>query len=318
MSLRAIGKPLLKDYIPQKYAPRMLKHFYENSILSAICNTDYQGEFTNSGQSILIRKPATIDVRPYKDGDKVIYPEYGADSVEMKIDHGSIWSFKVSLLDKKQVDLKDFTTQWTQDASKQTQKYTETCCINQIITDDIAEGNRGTTAGIDSGIYNLGDPDAPVLITSKETSGDAQNATDYVSDMISVLSEQNAIDKEDAVSFICPKAYWNRLSKSNEFKYADKLGTSSTTVRMGQKAVGTVFGANVYETGYLKPFIMNGQKVFPVIACTKRAASFALQFTHTWNAELEGEVALGFRGITAFGCKLVEPRALALGYVRFN
>lgn len=317
MSLRTIGKPQLKDYIPQLYAPRMLKHFYENSILSAIFNTDYQGEFTKMGQSIKIRKPATIDVRPYKDGDKVYYPEVGADSIEMKIDHGSIWSFKVSLLDKQQVDLKDFTNQWTQDASKQTQKYTETTCIGQILSDDLAVGNYGTTAGIDSGIYNLGTATAPVLITSKDSDANSQNATDFVSDMISVLGEQNAIDEGDAVSFICPKVYKNRLAKS-EFKYADKLGTANTTLRMGQKAIGTVFGADVYETGYLRPFLnTSNQKVFPVIACTKRAASFALQFTHSWNAVLEGEVAHGFRGVTAFGCKLVEPRALAVGYVRF-
>ena len=315
--LRITGTPVLKHYTPELYAPRMLKHFYENSILSAICNTDYQGEFSKMGDKIHIRKPATVEVRSWKEGDKVVYPEIGADDIEMVIDQGSIWSFKVGLLTKQQTDLKTFTDQWIQDASKQTQKYTETLCIGKILNDDLAQGNYGATAGVDSGMYNLGTLENPVVISPKETSTTATNATDYVADHISVLAEQNVTNDGEAIAFVAPKIFRNRLAKS-EFKYADVMGNEATTLRLGQKAVGSVFGADFYDTGYLRPSKnTSGKTVFPVIACTKRAASFALQFTHTWNSMLEGEVAEGFRGTTAFGCKLIEPRALTVGYVTF-
>ena len=319
-NLRVAGSKVLKSYIPELYAPRMLKHFYENSILSAIFNTDYQGEFTKMGETIHIRKPATVEVRSWKEGDHVVYPEVGADDIEMTIDHGSIWSFKVGLLTKAQVDnnMADFTSQWTQDASKQTQKYTETLCIAKILGDTLAVGNHGATAGVDSGMYNLGTLDNPVIITSTATGDNKQNALDYIADHLSVLEEQNATGDGEAVSFIGPKIYGNRLKKSDEFKYADKNG-GTPSFKLGQKSIGSVFGADFYSTGYLRPVKnTNGKTVFPVIACTKRAASFALQFTHTWDSELEGEVAHGFRGTTAFGCKLIEPRALTVGYVAFN
>lgn len=326
-NLRVAGSKVLKSYIPELYAPRMLKHFYENSILSAIFNTDYQGEFTKMGETIHIRKPATVEVRSWKEGDRVFYPEVGADDIEMTIDHGSIWSFKVGLLTKAQVDnnMADFTSQWTQDASKQTQKYTETLCIAKILGDTLAVGNHGANAGVDSGMYDLGTPTNPVIITSGATGTDngvtKQNALDYIADHLSVLEEQNATGDGEAVSFIGPKIFRNRLAKSDEFKFADKNG-GTPSFKLGQKSIGSVFGADFYSTGYLRPskLIKEGKTltVFPVIACTKRAASFALQFTHTWDSELEGEVAHGFRGTTAFGCKLIEPRALTVGYVAFN
>lgn len=316
-NLNVVGAAALKNYKPELYAPRLLKNFYENSILSAIFNTDYQGEFTKMGEKIHIRKPATVEVRPWKENDPVFYPEIGADDIEMVIDHGSIWSFKVGLLTKKQVDIKDFTNQWINDASKQTQKYTETLCIAQILGDDLAEGNYGANAGVDSGLYNLGTINNPVIITPKETDSTNQNATDYVADHLSVLGEQNVLGDGETVAFIAPKIFRNRLAKS-EFKYADKIGSANTTLRLGQKSVGTVFGADFYDTGYLRPIKNTSNKtVFPVVCCTKRAASFALQFTHTWNNILEGEVAEGFRGTTAFGCKLIEPKAMTVGYVAF-
>ena len=316
-NLNTIGSPLPKNYVPQLYAPNLLFDFYDKSILAAIFNTDYQGQFTKMGDKIRIRKNARIDVRPWKDGDIIEYNDVATDDVEMTIDHGCIWSFKVSKLKMKQTDLKGFVNSWIMDASKQTQKYTETLCISQILADDLAEGNYGANAGKDSEAYNLGTLDAPVLITNEKTDTSKTNAVDYIADVMSVLAEQNVTDNGEEVSFVAPKIFRNRLAKG-ELRAANLLGSSNTTLRVGQKAVGSIMGANFYDTSYLRP-VKNtkNETVFPIIACTKRAASFALQFTDVWSDELESQVAIGHRGVSVFDCKLVEPRAMAVGYVKF-
>ena len=312
------GTPLPKSYEPQLYAPRVLDNYYDNSVLAAVFNTDYQGQFSRCGDSIRIRRNATIDIRPWHDGDKIEYKSIATDDVEMKIDHGVIWSFKVSKLFMRQTDIKGFVNMWTADASKQVQKYTEVTCLGKLLADDLAPGNYGANAGVDSEAYNLGTLTAPVAITNDKTDTSATNASDYIANMMSVLSEQNVTNDGESVSFLCPKIYLNVLQKS-EWRAADAVGNANTSLHRGKKAVTNVMGANVYETSYLRPVRnTSGAIVFPIIACTKRAASFALQFTDIWSDTLESEVAIGHRGLAVFGSKLVEPKALTVGYVKFS
>lgn len=318
MNLTIPGMPVLKNYIPQLYSPKILMDFYEKSVLTKIFNTDYEGLLKQKGDSVIIRKNATIDVNPWQDGQRVDYQEASTEDKEMKIDHASIWAFKVSPLKMQQTDLKSFVDAWTLDASKQTQKYTEITCINKILASTLAEGNYGAHAGVDSENYNLGTIDNPVIITNEKSSSTEMNVTDYITNMYSVLDEQNVTDEGKEVNFVCPKIYVNKLNKS-ELKRADIVGSSNTTLHFGKKAIGNIQGADVIQTGYMRPIVnAAGKKVWPVLICTKEAASFALTFTHTWASELEGEVAYGHRGVSVFGCELIEPRALAVGYVGFN
>lgn len=318
MAIRNADVPVASGYIPKLYSAKLLKDFYEKSILPSITNTDYQGEFSQKGDEIIIPRNVTIPVKPWKDGDQVVYDEPVAETVKMKIDMAGIWAFKVSKLTEKQTHVKTFKSAWIEDASEQMQKFTETLCLGRLLNDTLAEGNYGLKAGVDSGMYNLGTLEQPVTITQSVTGSDVQNATDYVCDVMSVLGEQNVTSNGEAVSFVCPKVYVNRLSKS-EFRRADVVGNSQTTLKMGQSAIGQVMGANVYASNYMRPVKnTSGKTVFPIIACTKRAASFALQFTETKVfSDLEHEVASAHRGVAVFGCKLIEPKAFAVGYVTF-
>lgn len=318
MNLTIPGMPTLKNYTPQLYSPKILMDFYEKSVLTKIFNTDYEGQLKQKGDKVIIRKNAKIDVNPWQDGQRVVYQEATTEDVEMTIDHASIWAFKVSPLKMQQTDLKSFVDSWTFDASKQTQKFTELTCINNILASTLAEGNYGANAGCDSESYNLGTIDNPVIVTQDKSSSTEMNVTDYITNMRSVLDEQNVLDDNTLANFVCPKIYTNRLNKS-ELRRADIVGSTNTTLHFGKKAIGNLQGADIVETGYMKPVInSSGNKVWPVIMCTKEAASFALTFTHTWASELEGEVAYGHRGVSVFGCKLIEPRALAVGYIGFN
>ena len=315
--LSTIGTPLPASYNPQLYAPKLLRNYYEKSILAAMFNTDYQGQFNRCGDVIKIRRNAVINVRPWKDGDKIVYNDVATDDVEMRIDHGYVWSFKVSKLKMKQTDLKGFVNEWINDASKRTQDYVETNSIAKILADDLHPQNIGKNAGVDSGRYNLGTLEEPVLITNEKSDTTATNAIDYITNMVSVLDEQNVLNEGQPIAFVAPKTYRNCLAKG-EFRAANIMGTPNTTTRLGQKSIANLAGADFYDTGYLRPIKnLDGDTVFPVICCTKRAASFALQFTDIWSNELESEVAIGHRGVGIWGCKLVEPKAMAVGYVKF-
>lgn len=313
------GLPELKDTIPIHYSSKMLLKTYEASVIPAIANTDYQGEFKKCGDEIKIPKMPDIKVRGWKQGDKIHYPRVSAESVTMKIEHGLVWSFQVEKLQQAQSIVKDFGSKWIADAVKQAERYTERTCIQKILTDDKAEFNFGNNAGKDFQGYKLGLTTQPVNITAGVTSGDstgtgAQNAIDYITDISAVLDEAGYV-AGDTVRILVPKVFKNRLQKSSEFKLADAKGDSNTSVRFGKKAVGKVADCEIIETSYVEPIVVSGKRVFPIIACTKRAVSYALQFTDSWAGDLVHEVATGYRGVGVFGLKVIEPRSLAIGWV---
>lgn len=66
----------------------MVEKFYAATVLSAISNTDYEGEIKNQGDLVKIRTKPTISIKDYRaDGDLELERPSG-NVIELAIDQG--------------------------------------------------------------------------------------------------------------------------------------------------------------------------------------------------------------------------------------
>src|ERR1700745_3357933 len=54
------------SFIPEIWSAKLVEKFYASTVLSAISNTDYEGEIQNQGDRVKIRTKPTITIRDYK------------------------------------------------------------------------------------------------------------------------------------------------------------------------------------------------------------------------------------------------------------
>ena len=50
-------------FIPEIWSAKLIEKFYASTVLSAISNTDYEGEIQNQGDRVKIRTKPTITIR---------------------------------------------------------------------------------------------------------------------------------------------------------------------------------------------------------------------------------------------------------------
>ena len=82
----------LNGYIPEIWSGKMIEKFYDSTVLSAISNTDYEGEIKNYGDKVRIRTKPTITIRDYRaDGALTVErPEGGV--IDLLIDKGKYFN----------------------------------------------------------------------------------------------------------------------------------------------------------------------------------------------------------------------------------
>lgn len=317
-SLRQEGSVILRNFIPKLYSSKLLIKFHEPAIISELFNTEDGRALKQMGDTIYIRKRPDVNVKPWKDGTTIDFPDVPQESIAMTVDEAFYWSFKTTHLTIKQSDIKDLTNQRHEEAAQSMRETIERRCFAKVIGSDMIEGNFGENAGIESGRYNLGTFEEPVVITRDGANGTTA-APDYIANMMSVLEEQKISTVDDQFSFVAPRPYKNVLS-TGELRRADIMGnTEKATMLKGSKAIGMIQGAKVFSTGYMSPSKnTDGDIVFPVMLLTKRAVSYVIQFTETDSGRLQNEFADYYKGLAVFGVKVVEPKAIALGFVKFN
>ena len=170
------------NYVPIVYTKKVLRNFYESSVFSQICNTDYEGEIKAQGDKVVIRKTPDITVSPYAVGTQITYEVPEKDSTELMVDLGMYAAFQVDDVDRAQSDL-PLINIFAKDAAERIRIETDREVLS-FMSDGAAATNKGTTAGAISGNIDLGITTAPITIT-------AANATEVIVLMNQVLDEAN-------------------------------------------------------------------------------------------------------------------------------
>ena len=90
------------NWAPAIYSQKVLKYFRRASVAEAITNTDYTGEIENFGDTVNILKEPTITVASYARGTTVNTQELTDDQIQLTIDQGNYFAFKVDDIEERQ------------------------------------------------------------------------------------------------------------------------------------------------------------------------------------------------------------------------
>lgn len=285
------------NFIPEIWSGKLIENFYDSTVLSAITNTDYEGEIRNYGDTVNIRTTPELTIRDYSKGMTLTVENPDKAKLQLIIDKGEYFAAVEDDVDKIQADINLMDT-WSKDASERMKIKIDTRVLAAMPA-GVATANKGATAGRISANINLGVTATPVAITKT-------NVLEYLVDLGTVLDEANCPESNRWV--VIPAKMAGMIKKS-DLKDASLAGDTSSILRNGR--LGMIDRFNVYMSHNLS--VTSGK--FSLLAGHKMGTTFASQMTNMETIRSETTFGNIVRGLQVYGYKVVKPEALALGVI---
>ena len=285
------------NFIPEIWSGKLIENFYDATVLSAISNTNYEGEIRNMGDTVNIRTTPTITIKTYVKGQTLAVENPDKEKLQLVIDKGEYFACVEDDVDKVQADINLMDT-WSKDASERMKIKIDQRVLTDILP-DISSLNKGNTAGRITANIDLGSTGTPVAITKT-------NVLEYIVDMGTVLDEANAPESD---RFIVIPAKMAGMIKKSDFKSALVTGDNVSIMRNGQLGMIDRF------TVYMSHNLSQSSGKFSIIAGHKMGFTFASQMTNMETIRSESTFGNVIRGLQVYGYKVVKPEALAQGVV---
>lgn len=309
-------------FIPTLWSGKLLAKFYQNTMLSEVTNTDYEGELKNQGDTVRIRLAPSISISDYTVGQNLTYEVPTPIFQDMQVNKGKYFGVQVNDVLAYQADM-NLMNMFTEDAAKQLKIAIENeVFFNSFVTQGAATGNYGATAGKISAAYNLGTDTTPIDQATPE------NVLKAILRMSTVLDEQNV--PEDG-RFLILSPYDRHLLMQSSIAQAYFTGDQSSTIRTGK--IGMLDRFSVYVSNLLPRgeagkalvaglsatstggAVTNAKARRVMIAGTKAATSFAMTINKTEPLRNQTDFGDIVRGLAVYGRKVVKPEALAVAVV---
>lgn len=309
-------------FIPTLWSNKLLAKFYQNTMLSEITNTDYEGELKNQGDTVRIRTAPSISISDYTVGQNLSYEVPAPIYQDMQVNKGKYFGVQVNDVLAYQSDM-DLMNMFTEDAAKQLKIAIENeVFFNSFVTEGPDAANEGATAGAISAAYNLGTDLAPVDQSTPE------NVLNAILRMSTALDEQN-VPEDNRWLVISP--YDRHLLMQSNIAQAYFTGDQSSTIRTGKIGMldrFTVYVSNLLPKGEAGKALVSGLDATSggstltdalarrtMIAGTKQAVSFAMTVDKTEPLRNQTDFGDIVRGLAVYGRKVVKPEALVVAQV---
>ena len=309
-------------FIPTLWSGKLLAKFYQNTMLSEIANTDYEGELKNQGDTIRIRLAPSISISDYTVGQNLSYEVPTPIFQDMQVNKGKYFGVQVNDVLAYQSDM-NLMNMFTEDAAKQLKISIENeVFFNSFVTEGPAAANEGATAGAISAAYNLGTDTAPIDQATPE------NVLKAILRMSTTLDEQN-VPEEGRWLILSP--FDRHLLMQSNIAQAYFTGDQASTIRTGKIGMldrFTVYVSNLLPRGAAGKALVAGltdpstggavasaKARRTMIAGTKAAVSFAMTVNKTEPLRNQTDFGDIVRGLAVYGRKVVKPEALVVAQV---
>jgi hypothetical protein len=309
-------------FIPTLWSGKLLAKFYQNTMLSEVSNTDYEGELKNQGDTVRIRLAPSISISDYTVGQTLTYEVPTPIFQDMQVTKGKYFGVQVNDVLAYQADM-NMMNMFTEDAAKQLKIAIENeVFFNSFVTEGPAAVNEGATAGKISAAYNLGTDIAPIDQATPE------NVLKAILRMSTVLDEQNV--PEDG-RFLIISPFDRQLLMQSSIAQAYFTGDQASTIRTGK--IGMLDRFSVYVSNLLPrgeaakalvaglsatsggAAVTNAKARRLMVAGTKAATSFAMTINKTEPLRNQTDFGDIVRGLAVYGRKVVKPEALVTAIV---
>ena len=310
-------------FIPQLWSNKLNAKFYQNTMLSEISNTSWEGEIKNQGDSIRIRTAPSITITDYAGAGTTLSTEVPVPIyTDLQINKGKYFSVQVNDVLAHQADI-DLMETFTDDAAKQLKIAIENEAFFQwFVTEGAAAANKGATAGAISASYGLGTDLVPV---NQATSGELLK---MILRMSAALDEQN-VPEEGRWLLMSP--HDRHILMQSDIAQAYFTGDNASIVRTGKigmldrftvyvsnllphgtTAKATVAGLSATSTGAT---LSNAKPRRMMVAGTKAACAFASQITKTEPLRNQTDFGDIVRGLSVYGRKTIKDTALVTALI---
>jgi len=293
-------------FIPVLWSAKLLEKFYAASTYAAVSNTNWEGEISQKGDKVIIHNVPTITINDYEVGGGLTYEVPEADTIELVVDQGKSYAFQLNDVLSHQADY-SLMEMFSDDAAEQMKKAIDVNCWKATFN-GAAAANKGATAGVTSGAYNMGTDAAPVSL-------DADNILETILAMASVLDEQNIPD-DGRWLVLTPKERF--LLMQSNLAQAYYTGDATSPVRNGK--VGMIDRFTLYVSNLLPRALADEDwdgeadagtaARHSVVAGHKSALTFASQITKTETLRNQSDFGDLVRGLNVFGRRVVKPEAM--------
>jgi len=290
------------NFIPEIWSAKLVENFYDATVLTAISNTDYEGEIKAHGDKVQIRLTPEVTIRPYQKGMNLTVERPDKPKITLDIDQGEYFACVEDDVDKVQADINLMDT-WSKDASEKMKIAIDAKVLTNMIP-DISALNQGATAGRISQSINLGATAAPVQVTKT-------NVLDLIVDAGTVLDEANV---PESGRFLVIPAWMAGLIKKSDLKDASLTGDTTSVMRNGR--LGMIDRFTLYSSHNLNVVTDSTFRCFSAIAGHKMGLTFASQMTEMESLRAESTFGNIIRGLQVYGFKVVKGEALARLYIR--
>lgn len=298
-------------FIPQLWSGKLNAKFYATTVFGEIANTNYEGEIKSLGDNITINNIPSITINNYTVGQNLNYEVPAPSKVDLTIDKAKYFGVNVSDVLEYQ-SKPNLMGMFTDDAAKQMAIAIDTDVLLSQFNQG-ASANKGATAGVRSGAYNLGTDNSPVTLS-------AANIVALVTALASVLDEQNVPDTDRFL--VIDPVFRNWLMQS-PLAQAYVTGDDKSILRNGK--IGMIDRFTIYVSNLL-PRASAGQDFLgatqggaaarrAIMAGHKTAITFASQITKVENLQNPNDFGTLVRGLNVYGHKCIKPESLALALV---
>jgi hypothetical protein len=310
------------SFIPTLWSGKLLAKFYQNTMMSELFNTDYEGELKNQGDTVRIRLAPSISISDYVAGMNLNYEVPTPIFQDMQVNKGKYFGVQVNDVLAYQSDM-NLMNMFTEDAAKQLKIQIENeVFFNSFVTEGPAAANEGGAAGAISAAYNLGTDIAPVDQATPE------NVLKAILRMSTVLDEQN-VPEDGRWLLLTP--FDRHLLMQSSLAQAYFTGDNSSVVRSGK--IGSIDRFDVYVSNLLPRgaagkalvagltdpatggTVSNAKARRVMVAGTKAAGSFAMTVNKTEPLRNQTDFGDIVRGLAVYGRKVVKPEALVVAQV---
>ena len=295
-------------FIPTLWSGKLAQKFYAATVFGEIANTDWQGDITGMGDTVIINTIPTITINSYSVGQNLAYEIPAPSTISLTINKGKYFGVNVNNVLELQAKPKLMDV-FTNDAAMQMKIKIDQDVLAGTFNQGAAT-NQGATAGKISGSFNLGTDTSAVALT-------AANILQNITALSSVLDEAN-VPETDRWLVITPTER-QILMKSN-LAQAQFMGDGTSVLRNGK--IGQIDRFTVYVSNLLPRASANQDwtggasagtvKRHAIMAGHKSGITFASQIAKVESLQNPNDFGTLIRGLNVYGYKVAQPDAVAL------
>lgn len=302
-------------FIPEIWSAKLVEKFYASTVLSAISNTDYEGEIQNQGDRVKIRTKPTIIIRNYAaDGLLGLDRPYGGFK-ELYIGNGKYFSLILDDVMEVQSDL-NILSMWSDDAAQQLKIAVDYDVLDGIVNQCHPQ-NRGVAAGFITGNINLGIKGTPLSVVGRNPGAGDVELLDVLMRMGQCMDEQNL---PEVGRWVVMPAWAGRQIKQSELRQAYLSGDPVSMLRNGRLGMidrFTIYISNLLPNNSTDSTNFNPGE-WPIYAGHPHGLTFASQISKVET--LRSELTFGqiLRGLQVYGYQVIDWIALVQAQVTPN